>query len=147
MLWKLFASKKPEKVPPFFVSEYLERLEKACIEMWEQQAPVDNSITLWWGLDGLRMEPDGSTRWISKRKRNYLIPAYSTGSLLCADGFLTLHNQNQMVIDKQLSYTCCQQNQMVIDKQMSYTCCQQMFEDIHRSLCNTGMTYNKERWR
>lgn len=54
--------------PRFNVSEYMERIEKAYLEILETRQPISQSITLWWGLDGLRMNEDGTTEWISRRK-------------------------------------------------------------------------------
>lgn len=53
---------------PWIVSEYLSRIEKASVEILSQKKPVDQIIILWWGLDGLRLNEDGSTEWISRKK-------------------------------------------------------------------------------
>lgn len=52
----------------FSVYEHLERIEKAYLEILETRQPISQSITLWWGLDGLRLKEDGTTEWISRRK-------------------------------------------------------------------------------
>lgn len=38
---------------PFIVSEYFSRMEQAALEILESQKPVDQTIILWLGLDGL----------------------------------------------------------------------------------------------
>lgn len=56
------------KTEPFIVSEYYDRMEKAALDILEQQEPVDQTIILWWGLDGLRLNEDGTLEWVSRRK-------------------------------------------------------------------------------
>ncbi len=56
------------KPAPFIVSEYLERMEKAGIEVLENREPIERTIILWWGLDGLRLNEDGMLEWISRKK-------------------------------------------------------------------------------
>ena len=53
---------------PFIVSEYYARIEKAALDILGDQKPADQTITLWLGLDGLRMNKDGSSEWISRKK-------------------------------------------------------------------------------
>lgn len=72
----LFEREKPSKgqkaeqtkSEPFIVSEYYGRIEKAALNILEDQKPVDQIIILWWGLDGLRLNDDGSLEWISRKK-------------------------------------------------------------------------------
>jgi hypothetical protein len=67
--------KKPEAVqqqpprPAFSVSRYLEHTEKAYLEILEEQKPFEYEIVLWWGFDGLRLNKDGTTEWISRKKK------------------------------------------------------------------------------
>ena len=56
-----------EPLEPFVVSEYYDRMEKATLDILKQQEPVDQTIILWWGLDGLRMNEDGELEWISRK--------------------------------------------------------------------------------
>lgn len=56
------------KTEPFIVSEYYDRMEKAALDILEQQEPVDQTIVLWWGLDGLRLNEDGTMELVSRRK-------------------------------------------------------------------------------
>lgn len=53
-------------VEPFVLSEYFERTEKAFIDTLQTQTPIDCTIVLWFGLDGLRMNEDGTFEWISR---------------------------------------------------------------------------------
>lgn len=55
-------------VKPFCVSEYYSRTEKIALDILERRKPADKTITLWWGLDGLRLNEDGTTEWISRKK-------------------------------------------------------------------------------
>lgn len=54
--------------PRFNVFEYMERIEKAFLETLETRQPISRSITLWWGLDGLRLNEDGIMTWVSRKK-------------------------------------------------------------------------------
>jgi hypothetical protein len=56
------------KTDPFFVSEYYDQMEKAVLDILENQETVDQTIILWWGLDGLRLNEDGTMKWVSRRK-------------------------------------------------------------------------------
>lgn len=58
----------PEHLEPFVISEYYARTEQAAIDILETQEPVDQTIILWWGLDGLRLTEDGKLEWVSRRK-------------------------------------------------------------------------------
>ena len=56
-----------EPLEPFVVSEYYDRMEKAALDILEHQEPVNQTIILWWGLDGLRLNEDGELEWISRK--------------------------------------------------------------------------------
>lgn len=60
-------SERPKEAP-FVASEYFSRMEQAALDILEAQEPVDQTIILWWGLDGLRMNEDGELEWISRKK-------------------------------------------------------------------------------
>ena len=51
------------------VCEYFEHIEKASIEIQENLKPIDHSIILWWGLDGLQLNDDGELEWISRKNK------------------------------------------------------------------------------
>lgn len=53
---------------PFSEAKYLERMEKALLEAQEQKETVDQTVILWWGLDGLTLDENGNLKWISRRK-------------------------------------------------------------------------------
>lgn len=53
----------------FSVSEYFDRLEKASLEILENRRPIDKTITLWWGFDGIRLSEDGTCKWVSRKKK------------------------------------------------------------------------------
>lgn len=57
----------PEHLEPFVISEYYARTEQAAIDILETQEPVDQTIILWWGLDGLRLNEDEELEWISRK--------------------------------------------------------------------------------
>lgn len=58
----------------FSVCEYYDRIEKEQLKMLEEYKPVDQTIILWWGFDGLRLNEDGSIEWISRRKPEPVSP-------------------------------------------------------------------------
>lgn len=53
----------------FSVSEYLDQMEKASLEILETLEPIDKTITLWWGFDGIRLSEDGTSKWVSRKKK------------------------------------------------------------------------------
>lgn len=53
----------------FSVSEYLSRIERAHLDILEGMEPINRSITLWWGLDGLQLNEDGTTKWVSRKRK------------------------------------------------------------------------------
>lgn len=69
-LRNLFWRSEPKDVGAehFVVSEYLARIEKASIEILESRKPIEQIVILWWGLDGLRLNEDGTAEWISRKK-------------------------------------------------------------------------------
>ena len=52
----------------FTVSEYFSRIERAHLDILEDLKPVSKVITLWLGLDGLQLNEDGTTEWVSRKK-------------------------------------------------------------------------------
>lgn len=72
VIFDVFSMRKKKEeiqlVEPFSVLEYFDRIEKAALDILEKQDPVNKTITLWWGLDGLRLNEDGSLEWISRKK-------------------------------------------------------------------------------
>ena len=65
---RLYEGEPLEPPEPFFVSEYYAHMEQAALDILEQQEFVDQTIILWWGLDGLRLNEDGTAEWISRKK-------------------------------------------------------------------------------
>lgn len=57
-----------KNVNSFVVSEYLERAEKAALDILERREETDKTITLWWGLDGIRLDENGSVKQVSRKK-------------------------------------------------------------------------------
>lgn len=65
----LFTVRTGQKPPPFVASVYLTRIEEASVEILSHRQSIDKIIVLWWGLDGLRLDEDGSLEWISREKK------------------------------------------------------------------------------
>lgn len=59
-----------EPLESFVVSEYYDRMEKAALDILEHQEPVNQTIILWLGLNGLRLNEDGELEWISRKTPN-----------------------------------------------------------------------------
>lgn len=57
------------EIEPFSVTEYFDRMEQAALEILEKQKQIDQTIILWLGRDGLRLNEDGTTEWISRKKQ------------------------------------------------------------------------------
>lgn len=58
------------EIEPFSVTKYFDRTEQAALEILEKQKPIDQTIILWCGLDGLRLNEDGTLEWISRKNPN-----------------------------------------------------------------------------
>lgn len=54
----------------FSVSEYFDRIKEASLEILETMEPIDKTITLWWGFDGIQLSEDGTFKWVSRRKES-----------------------------------------------------------------------------
>lgn len=75
-----FETREPlEAIEPFVASEYFSRMEKAALDILEAQEPIDQTIILWWGLDGLRLNEDGTLEWVSRKKK----PVETTPYQMC----------------------------------------------------------------
>lgn len=61
-------NRKQVEVEPFVISAYYDRTEKESLKILEEYKPVGKTIILWWGFDGLQMNEDGSSEWISRKK-------------------------------------------------------------------------------
>lgn len=57
-----------KNVNPFVVSEYLEQAEKVSLDILKIRKPTDKTIVLWWGLDGIRLNEDGTAKEVSRKK-------------------------------------------------------------------------------
>lgn len=51
---------------PFSVTEYFDRMERESLKLAERKQQY--LIVLWWGFDGLRLNEDGTTEWISRKQ-------------------------------------------------------------------------------
>lgn len=91
---------------PFSLQEYLERRENLALELIaEQEAREPYVITLWWGFDGLRLNADGTTEWISRRpepKPETVCPALQNGYTDCSGAAQSLASILQDSIQNQI---------------------------------------------
>lgn len=96
----------PEHSEPFVISEYYARTEQAALDILETQEPVDQTIILWWGLDGLRLNEDGTMEWVSRRK-----PKPVLGNLFYQP-CQSMQNANMYCFDQSQSIRATQMEQM-----------------------------------
>ena len=90
-----------EPLEPFVVSEYYDRIERTALEILESREPVDRTIILWWGLDGLKLTEDGKLDWVSRKKQKPVLQNVSY--------------QPCRSIAPMPQYTMCQSTQAQID--------------------------------
>ena len=65
------------KRPEFSLQSYFDRIEKLNLELLQEYESRDRpELVLWWGLDGIRLNEDGSSEWISKRPKKHESPEY-----------------------------------------------------------------------
>ena len=76
----------PEHSEPFVISEYYTRTEQAALDILERQEPVDQTIILWWGMDGLCLNENGKLEWVSRRKQNN-VPVNTVYQLCQSPGY------------------------------------------------------------
>lgn len=93
----------------FSAARYLERMEKAQLDILNNQEPVDQTIILWWGLDGLRLDKNGNLKWISRKKKAPDPPVYHYTPCSCQNMGQSYQNTAQM--QNQISYLQTQQIQ------------------------------------
>lgn len=108
----VFMRSKKETIRPnpFIVSEHYGRMEKAALEILEAQEPIDRIIILWWGLDGLRMNEDGTGEWISRKKP--LPISHSNTGVICATPTATfepLTHESGYLVDMGVDIDNCPQ--------------------------------------
>lgn len=96
----------PEHLEPFVISEYYARTEQAALDILETQEPVDQTIILWWGLDGLRLNEDGTMEWVSRRK-----PKPVRGNVFYQP-CQSMQNANMYCFDQSQSIRATQMEQM-----------------------------------
>lgn len=53
----------------FSVFKYFDRMEKASLEILEDMEPIEKTITLWWGVDGIQLSEHGTYRWVNRKKK------------------------------------------------------------------------------
>lgn len=63
---RTYYPKMPEK--HFSISAYLDRINRAALVIEQEKEPVDQTIILWWGLEGIKLNSDGSIESVSRKK-------------------------------------------------------------------------------
>lgn len=63
-----FENGKIELAKPYSASEYFARIEQTALDILDEQKPIDRTIILWCGMDGIRLNEDGTLEWISRKK-------------------------------------------------------------------------------
>lgn len=91
----------------FSLSEYFDRIEKAHLSILEEIAPIDKSITLWWGFDGLRLNEDGTLEWVNrkpKKKVDLLFSPNENANILSDNAAIRLNQLHSMMALSQQDY-------------------------------------------
>lgn len=123
-------------VPEFSVSDYLERIEKAGIEIArEQEKQEPYQLVLWLVVEGLRLNEDGTTEWIRREedKHKPISVSYSPPQYIVQNAF-----QNIM----QSQYNGCQNtartNEMIqgLQSQIQACCINQQIHQQTAQLIN-----------
>lgn len=114
--------------------DYLSRIETLCETLW-QEPHEKYVLILWWGLDGLRLNEDGTRKWISKAKPKpelkedmvnsmcnvyNALPYYSMEQNCCCDTasrIRALETQNTCL---KLQAAQMEQNRAIIDRLNSH---------------------------
>lgn len=140
-----------DRVDPFEASAYLDRMEDVYLSILETVQPVDWRIVLWLGLDGLRIDPDGTTEWIKRSgpapqscgggeiagavwdpdilALSGPLPPYRlpTPPPLCTTSVLYADNRAVIALQAQLDQTRMENAitalQMDLQRQLDQTCC------------------------
>lgn len=98
---------EPLELPePFVISEYYDRIERTALEILENREPVDRTIILWWGLDGLKLTEDGELEWVSRKKPKPVLQNVS-------------YQPCQSISPMPQYYTMCQSTEAQIDTLMA----------------------------
>lgn len=70
-----------ENVEPFCTSDYLKRTIELSDKLQHEKDQSDkHGLVLWWGIDGLRLNADGSYEWIKKEIIKFTTLPSSTGA-------------------------------------------------------------------
>ncbi len=73
-----------KSIKPFIVSEYLSRIEQENLKIMEERENKEEYIiTLWIGLDGLRMKDNGEFEWITRMEKKEEIPSTFVDPGMC----------------------------------------------------------------
>lgn len=56
---------------PFSLSDYYKRKEQLLLELERERATTPYQITLWFGLNGIRVNSNGTFDWISRKEINF----------------------------------------------------------------------------
>lgn len=72
---------EPTKAEPFCTSDYLKRTIELSDKLQHEKEQFTNyRIVLWWGIDGLRLNADGSYKWIKKEIIKFITLPSPTGA-------------------------------------------------------------------
>lgn len=141
-----------KNVEPFCVSDYLKRTIELSDKLQHGKEQSDNyRLILWWGIDGLRLNDDGSYEWIKKEIIKFNTLPSPTGAwhesmvqqTCCASQYPRLDDLLQV---QQCNINQCQQSR-IDELQMQNTilqlqCAQQqqiqnMIDTIHPQMVST----------
>lgn len=110
-------------VSKFSVSDYMNRMEEASLKiMSEDENAPKYHFVLWWGLDGLQLNGDGTSEWIRRENCGQIKnPPYTHGSqyLYMENQSISTATENRIAwLESQLQDTCVQQRMNITKQQL-----------------------------
>lgn len=114
------------------IQDWFDAIEKAALEIeQEKESRTPYEITLWFGLDGVRLKADGTIDEISRRKKETVAPVHVNNENL----------KNNLVAEPSQIYLLQQQN-----FQLQYALFQQHQQNLFQIYCHPQNYYNGLRY-
>lgn len=108
------SSKQSVATVEFNPTAYLERIETTFCEFLEAESSEPYVLILWWGLDGLRLNKDGTTEWISRKKPESI--SHSHAGRFCTipkSVFDAVSKQSGCLLDMNVDIDNCQRREVL----------------------------------
>lgn len=108
-------------------SEYYKRMESISLDILENQKPLDYTIILWWGFDGLELDENDNLKWISRKKEKEsplqqrdtsIYPEFCSGYYSAVGGGGTASFLSMYPTYQNCCNSLCQNTQAIINSRM-----------------------------